>query len=1181
MNRISLLLLLASIRLHRLPRLAYALALSGAIALTTTSAALAQCTPTASAAPVRPAAGTTVTCSGAVNNQNAPNGYGTGDQSGLTIDVLTGATVTGTGNPSAGIAVNAGNTINNAGAISAFTSGVTAAGDLTISNVSSGTIFGNVFGVDAGGQLVLTNAGSVTSNTTGISAASVNITNSGTISGPANGVVTTGAGTINNSGTISSNTNALNIGTDVNVTNTSGGSISGPNTAILAGGSVTLDNAGIVTSFTRGVNAGTSANVLNRSGGTISGNNAGIVAGGAITLDNAGSVTSFVDGVSAGTSATILNRSTGTISGNNVGIAAAGDLTLDNAGSITSVTDAVTSGANANIINRSTGTINGSTAAIAAVGGVTLDNSGIINANLTGVSAGTTADVTNNASGTIFGNLAGVNAGTSATVSNAGSITSSTNGIATGTSLSLINSGTISGPNTGVFAGTTGTIANSGSISSFTAGIRITTSGTVTNLAGGTISGSAAGIRDDGNLVLNNAGTITSLDHGINVATGQITNTETVSAPVGLDFTSGPSTVFNAGSITGTGGVAIQFAGSGNVLTLGPGSTISGTAMGTGADTLQLGGTGAASFDVSAIGVQYQGFSTFNKVDQSTWTLTGTSTYAGPVNVIAGQLVVTGSIASTSLTTVDAGAVLSGTGITGNTTINGGVLSPGNPTGVLTVQGNLAFTSAATYMIQIAGAANGSTHVTGNAALAGTVDVAAPTNLRFNSAYTILTSNSLNGTRFGGLVTPVGIAGSLLYSADTVTLNLSSGLGQIAGLNTNQRNVGSALDNAFNAAGSSAGPLGAVFAGNIPQNLTQVSGETATGSQQTTFDAMNQFLGVMTDPFIAGRGDGVSAGGNAAGYAGEGGALGYAGVRNPNNALAAIYTKAPRAPSFEQRWSTWVAGYGGSQTTGGNAALGSNTTTSSIAGTAVGADYRISPDTLAGFAIAGGGTSFSVAGAGSGRSDLFQAGAFIRHNAGPAYISAALAYGWQDVTINRSVTIAGTDMLRAEFNANAYSGRIEGGYRYLTPWLGGVGLTPYAAGQFTTFDLPSYAESVLAGAGTFALSYNARDVTDTRSELGVRTDKSWALTDSILTLRGRLAWAHDYDPNRSIAATFQALPGASFVVNGAAQASDSALTTASAELKWINGWSAAATFEGEFSDVTASYAGKGVVRYAW
>jgi hypothetical protein len=52
-------------------------------------------------------------------------------------------------------------------------------------------------------------------------------------------------------------------------------------------------------------------------------------------------------------------------------------------------------------------------------------------------------------------------------------------------------------------------------------------------------------------------------------------------------------------------------------------------------------------------------------------------------------------------------------------------------------------------------------------------------------------------------------------------------------------------------------------------------------------------------------------------------------------------------------------------------------------------------------------------------------------------------------------------------------------------------------------------------------------------------------------------------------------------VNGAAQAHESALTTAALETKWRNGWSAGATFEGEFSNVTCSYAGKDVIRYAW
>jgi uncharacterized protein with beta-barrel porin domain len=106
-------------------------------------------------------------------------------------------------------------------------------------------------------------------------------------------------------------------------------------------------------------------------------------------------------------------------------------------------------------------------------------------------------------------------------------------------------------------------------------------------------------------------------------------------------------------------------------------------------------------------------------------------------------------------------------------------------------------------------------------------------------------------------------------------------------------------------------------------------------------------------------------------------------------------------------------------------------------------------------------------------------------------------------------------------------------------------------------------------------------VTDTRSELGLRTDKSFAAWSGVLTLRGRAAWAHDFNPDRAVLATFQTLPGASFVTSGARQAPDAALTTASAEMKWLNGWSTAATFEGEFSGVTRSYAGKGSVRYTW
>ena len=73
------------------------------------------------------------------------------------------------------------------------------------------------------------------------------------------------------------------------------------------------------------------------------------------------------------------------------------------------------------------------------------------------------------------------------------------------------------------------------------------------------------------------------------------------------------------------------------------------------------------------------------------------------------------------------------------------------------------------------------------------------------------------------------------------------------------------------------------------------------------------------------------------------------------------------------------------------------------------------------------------------------------------------------------MTIAGIDQLRARFNANAWSGRIEGGYRFVVPVMGGLGVTPYAAGQFTTFELPGYPEAVITGTNAFALNYGAQE----------------------------------------------------------------------------------------------------------
>src|SRR5260221_336247 len=156
-------------------------------------------------------------------------------------------------------------------------------------------------------------------------------------------------------------------------------------------------------------------------------------------------------------------------------------------------------------------------------------------------------------------------------------------------------------------------------------------------------------------------------------------------------------------TITGPVGAAIASFGGGNTLTLAPDSVINGSAHGFGADTFQLGGTGADSFDASRFATQFSGYAIFNKIGASTWTLTGTNAAAMPWTISGGTLNVNGTLANATMT-VNTGGTLTGTGTVGATTINnGGTFMPGNgtPGTSMTVNGSLAFQSGALYLVQL------------------------------------------------------------------------------------------------------------------------------------------------------------------------------------------------------------------------------------------------------------------------------------------------------------------------------------------------------------------------------------------------------------------------------------------------------------------------------------------------
>ena len=98
--------------------------------------------------------------------------------------------------------------------------------------------------------------------------------------------------------------------------------------------------------------------------------------------------------------------------------------------------------------------------------------------------------------------------------------------------------------------------------------------------------------------------------------------------------------------------------------------------------------------------------------------------------------------------------------------------------------------------------------------------------------------------------------------------------------------------------------------------------------------------------------------------------------------------------------------------------------------------------------------------------------------------------------------------------------------------------------------LRTYTETGVIPNG-FALTFQGRDATDTRSELGARFDRVLAVySNAVLALRSRVAWAHDWVSDPTLVPVFQALPGASFIVNGALPVKDSALASAGGELRF-------------------------------
>ena len=644
-------------------------------------------------------------------------------------------------------------------------------------------------------------------------------------------------------------------------------------------------------------------------------------------------------------------------------------------------------------------------------------------------------------------------------------------------------------------------------------------------------------------------------------------------------------TIISSGTLSGNfANRAVDLKDGSDVFELRAGSNTTGWVLGgNGTDTLRLGGTANSAFDLATFGAakQFQEFEALEKTGSSTWTLTGSTTDTATMNVQAGNLIVNGAMPNVATTV--SGGTLGGNGAIGDLTVlSGGRVAPGS-FGSLIAYGNATFNAGSTYAISVNATGQSDKILAVTATLnGGTVAVTTLAGAYSPSTqYTILSTTTGVTGSFAG-VTLSGYNPQFFTSALSsdglavfLTLNYNSSAFPTVAQTQNQKAVAGTLS----AFGSNL-PFLSSFAGQsdaqLRYSLDQLSGEAATGARQGAFQFTGQFLGLMLDPFVNGRsGGGVDAGGSAFGFSPERVAL-------PDD-IALAYNKvlgapAAKAPAFAERWTAWGAAFGGTNRTSGDpVVIGSHDLSARAGGVAAGADYHFSRDAIVGFALSGGGTRWDLAQAiGGGKSEALQAGVYTAVRTGPAYFAASLAVANHWMSTDRFAPFG--NQLTAKFDAHTVGGRIEGGYRFATP-IGGF--TPYAAAQTQAFRTPTYTETDRAGSG-FGLTYRGRTASDTRSELGTRFDRTTPVSpNAVLTLRGRAAWAHDWVSEPTLNAAFQALPGASFIVNGATPAKDAALASAGAELKFSNGVALSAKFDGEFAARSTTYSGTASLRYAW
>ena len=723
-----------------------------------------------------------------------------------------------------------------------------------------------------------------------------------------------------------------------------------------------------------------------------------------------------------------------------------------------------------------------------------------------------------------------------------------------------------------------GTVSGSGGLAKFGAGTLILTGnsaytgGTTVNagtlqIGNGGLGGSILGdITNNGTLAVDSASNLVLA--GVIAGSGALTKRGTgVLALAGANSYAGGTTV-NQGTlaISSDGNLGAPSGG----LTLNGGELLLTTSFATGR-AITLGRAGGSFFTpggvtLSASGV-ISGPGALTLVGGGTLSLGGINTYTGSTTVNVGALVVNGSIASSSLLSVDPAGSVSGTGTLPSTAINGGMLAPGNSIGTLTVQGNFT-QNGGTYQVELApGGQSDRLNVTGSATInGGTVQlVASPGSYANSTTYTLV--NATGGvtgayssvTEDFAFLTP-----TLSYGANNMflTLALLQGAFSFGGNTPNEKAVGYALDRSFaNATGDFATVISALAGLSTAQGPLALN--TISGQPWANFGTMNVATGSLFMNTV-GQQMALARGGMAGGR---------------RLVLAeACDVEACEGPG---PWSAWLSAIGGLGSVQGN--RNASTFTYNAGGAAAGLDYRFDPRFLVGLSVGyTHGTQWTNGFMGQGWSDTVSVAAYGSFTQAGFYVDALVGYAWSSNQLQRQIVIPNLQPRTANGSAgaNQFLGQAEAGYKIGVYAPAQASVTPFARLAVQSVTQNAFSES---GANSLSLNVAQQGTSSLRSTIGAELAGEVPLGGgSELALALRLGWMHEFDDtSRPISAAFAGAPGNPFTVYGATPARDSAVIGFQASTAIAEATSIYLRYDGEVGGGTDNHTLNLGLRVSW